>query len=161
VARALAGRRVAGVIAAEIREKGERQGFKIESLDGASEVLAHVRIRSPQRVGRYGVDVAALDRVVEAGLAPGAEVYLVDEIGKMECLSPRFVAAVEALLAARTPLVATVAMRGCGFIERVKRRRDVELWAVSRANRDALPARILEWLASVSAAAPRAAKGRR
>jgi nucleoside-triphosphatase len=161
VARALRGRRLAGVIATEIRMGGERQGFEIASLDGASEVLAHVRIRSPYRVGRYGVDVAALDRIVAAGLAPGAEVYLVDEVGKMECLSPRFVAAVEALLASRTPMVATVAARGGGFIERVKRRRGVELWTVGRGNRDALPARIVEWVSAVSAPAPRGAAGRR
>jgi hypothetical protein len=39
--------------------------------------------------------------------------------------------------------VATVALRGGGFIDGVKRRADVELWQVARANHDALPAAIL------------------
>ncbi|MBI2218916.1 MAG: hypothetical protein HYU51_16645 [Candidatus Rokubacteria bacterium] len=48
----------------------------------------------------------------------------VDEIGKMECLSRAFVEAVRALLDTAMPVVATVAARGGGFIEEVKRRRD-------------------------------------
>jgi nucleoside-triphosphatase THEP1 len=42
-----------------------------------------------------------------------ADALLLDEIGRMECLSPRFVAAVRALLARPpAPIVATVALRG-------------------------------------------------
>jgi nucleoside-triphosphatase len=70
----------------------------------------------------------------------------VDEIGKMECLSPTFVEAVRGLLIAGRPLVATVGERGGGFIAEVKRRPDVELWELTRANRDAMPARVLAWL---------------
>ena len=77
----------------------------------------------------------------------GVALYLVDEIGKMECLSPGFVDATRALLDAGVPLVATVGQRGGGFIAEAKRRPDVTLWEVTRANRDALPARVGEWIA--------------
>ena len=50
------------------------------------------------------------------------------------------------VLAGSIPLVATVAKRGAGFIAEVKRREDCELWTLSRANRDAMPAEILAWL---------------
>ena len=69
-----------------------------------------------------------------------------DEIGKMECLSPGFVAAMRALLDAGRPVVATIGERGGGFIAEVKRRPDVALWRLTRDNRDAVPARILTWL---------------
>jgi len=54
-----------------------------------------VGLRSPNRVGRYGVDLGALNAVAVPALAPeeGA-VYLIDEIGKMECLSGAFTDAV-------------------------------------------------------------------
>jgi nucleoside-triphosphatase len=148
VAERLAGRRVRGFTTAEMRERGERTGFRIEALDGRAAVLAHVDFAGGPRVGRYGVDVAALEAIVDAALGEGppADVFLVDEIGKMECCSPRFVARLGALLDARRPLVATIAARGGGLIERAKRRPDVELWDVTRRNRDDLPARVLAWL---------------
>jgi nucleoside-triphosphatase len=112
-------------------------------------VIAHVEFPKTQRVGKYGVDVAAIDRAVEAALGArsGIGVYLVDEIGKMECLSERFIADVRHLLDGRVPVIATVAQRGTGFIAQVKRRPDCELRALTRANRDAMPDELAAWLA--------------
>lgn len=145
---ALAGRSIRGFWTDEIRGAGGRQGFRIESLAGESAVLAHVSIRSPCRVGKYGVDVAALDRMAEVSLRldENVEVYLVDEIGKMECCSPRFVEAVTALLDAGYLLIATIALSGQGPIAAFKARPAVEIWTVSRENRDCLTERILDWL---------------
>ena len=67
----------------------------------------------------------------------------------MECLSPRFVAAIERLLDGEVPVVATVAERGAGLIERVKRRAGAVLWKITRANRDEIPGRVREWLGSL------------
>jgi nucleoside-triphosphatase len=141
-------RRIHGFTTEEIRRGGERLGFRIETFDGESAVLAHVSIRSEYRVSRYGVDVAALDRIIGKALAlsPRTDVYLIDEIGKMECFSAKFPAAVEELLDAKQPVVATVALRGGGFIEAVKRRADVELRTVTRSNREEMPSRVLEWV---------------
>ncbi len=150
VAEGLAGRKIGGFTTEEIREKGQRVGFGLESFDGARAVLAHVGIASAHRVSRYGVDLEALNRFVELTLEPatGADVFLVDEIGKMECLSPRFVAAIERLLDGEIPMVATVAERGAGLIERVKRRQGAVLWTITRANRDEIGGRVLQWLGS-------------
>ncbi|MDP3768164.1 MAG: nucleoside-triphosphatase, partial [Dehalococcoidia bacterium] len=89
------------------------------------------------------------DELAATALAPTrrTDVVLVDEIGKMECLSTAFVAAVRRLLAGPTPVIATVARRGAGLIAEVKARRDVELIHVTRANRDDLPGLVLAWLA--------------
>jgi nucleoside-triphosphatase len=151
IAAALAGRKIGGFTTEEIREKGQRVGFGLESIDGAKAVLAHVGIASACRVSRYGVDLGALDRFVELTLDPaaGPDVFLVDEIGKMECLSPRFVAAIERLLDGEIPVVATVAERGAGLIERVKRRQGAVLWTLTRANRDEIPRRVSQWLGSL------------
>jgi nucleoside-triphosphatase len=142
----LDGRRLGGFYTEEIRERGERRGFRAVTFDGEAAVLAHVARRGGPRVGRYGVDVAVMDALAE-GLAPAdaADVWLVDEIGKMECLSARFVLAMRALLDSRVPVIATVAQRGMGFIAEVKRRPDAETWTVASATREALPAAIAEW----------------
>ena len=81
---------------------------------------------------------------------PTVQVYLVDEIGKMECLSQRFVAAMRALLVETTPVIATVGLRGSGFIAEVKRLEQCVLWEVTRANRDDLPSRIADWLSETT-----------
>jgi nucleoside-triphosphatase len=63
-----------------------------------------------------------LDAVAVPALALDEQaMYLIDEIGKMECLSRAFTDAVAKLLDSTCPVVATVAQRGAGFIAEVKR----------------------------------------
>ena len=148
VADGLAGRKIRGFLTEEIRVKGERQGFRLETFDGQTAVLAHVSNRAGPRVGKYGVNVPALERIVEGALDPNAaaDIFLVDEIGRMECLSEKFIAAVTRLLDSGKPVIATVARRGAGFIEDVRRRPDVDVWPVTRSNREELPEKILSRL---------------
>jgi nucleoside-triphosphatase len=137
-----------GFYTEEIRKRGERSGFRLVSFDGTMRVIAHIDFSKIYRVGKYGVDIEALnDSAAILRSDPTARVYLVDEIGKMECLSDQFVAAMRGLLSGSTPVVATVGARGSGFIAEVKSRPDCELWEVTRRNRDELPARVLEWIA--------------
>lgn len=148
VAAALSNRRLGGFYTEEIRVRGERRGFRLATFDGQERVMAHVEFRGPHRVGKYGVDVSVIDGLAESALAlrDEVEIYLVDEIGKMECMSPQFVTAMRALLHSRKPVVATIARKGGGFIAEVKERRDVEIWEVTRANRDGMPKEVLAWL---------------
>ena len=145
LAERLANMRIAGFYTAEIRSRGERRGFRLVAYDGTEALIAHVELPKTHRVGKYGVDVAAIGRAADATLGPqrGVELYLVDEIGKMECLSARFVAHMRRILDGRVPLIATVAQRGAGFIAEVKRREDCELLTLTRANRDAMPEQLL------------------
>ncbi|MGH7857850.1 MAG: nucleoside-triphosphatase [Candidatus Binatia bacterium] len=148
VADALRPRRIGGFTTEEIREGGVRRGFRLVPFGGEARVLARVDLAGPARVGRYGVDVAAIDAVSDSALAPdpAVELYLVDEIGKMECLSARFVAAMRRLLDGDRPVAATVGRSGGGFIAEVKRRPEAEVWEVTPGNRDALVARVIERL---------------
>lgn len=134
------GVRASGFFTAEIREAGERVGFTVSALDGRSGSLAHVRIGGRVRVGRYGVDVAGFEDFVLPLLEPGgAGLYVIDEIGKMECFSQVFCGAVKRLLDSEAPVLGTVARKGGGFIAEVKARDDVALYEVTVRNRDALP----------------------
>jgi len=129
-----------GFFTAEIRESGERVGFTINTLDGRSGVLSHIRIGGRARVGRYGVDVKGFEGMILPLLEAGrAGLYVIDEIGKMECLSRAFCDAVQLLLDSETPVLGTVAMKGGGFMAKVKARSDVTLFEVTVRNRDGLP----------------------
>lgn len=139
--------RLGGFYTEEIRVRGMRQGFRAVTLDGLVRDLARVDFPGPPRVGRYGVDLRVMDELADA-LRPDrlVDAWLVDEIGKMECLSTRFVAAMRALLDGEAPVVATIALRGGGFIAEVKRRPDAELRTIARATREAGPDDIVRWL---------------
>jgi nucleoside-triphosphatase len=132
----------AGFYTEEIRnEQGIREGFRLMTLCGSQLVLSHVQQPGPYRVSRYGVDVVGFERLLEEldlRRLP-APLIVIDEIGKMECFSRRFVDVVTLLLDGPKTLVATIAMKGEGFIQRVKQRPDCRLVAVTRENRDRLP----------------------
>ncbi len=97
----LAPERFRGFWTEEIRERGRRVGFKVITTEGREGVLAHVGIDSPHRVGKYGVDVRGFEEVVlpilESCLPLCPKVVLIDEIGKMELFSERFVKVVESI----------------------------------------------------------------
>jgi len=137
-----------GFYTEEIRRGGERQGFRLVTFDGRRGVMARADASGGPRVGKYRVDVDVIDALAASALAIRIEtrLYLVDEVGKMECLSPQFVAAMRVLLHSDKSVVATIAERGSGFIEEVKRHPGAELWTVTRANRDAIHRRIVDWL---------------
>lgn len=142
-------RRPAGFFTEEIREGGVRQGFRLQSLDGRQGILAHVGFRGEPRVGRYGVDVAGFEGFL-AALAlerAAAPLLFIDEIGRMECLSARFVALVRQLLDSEKNVVASVALRGSGFIGEVKKRPDCNLVQLLPVERERLFARLCERLA--------------
>ena len=67
---------------------------------------------------------------------------MVDEIGKMESLSPRFAAAVRVALDSPVSVLGTIARSGGALIAEVRRRPDVMLVDVTPENRDGLPAKI-------------------
>jgi nucleoside-triphosphatase len=131
---------LAGFFTEEIREGRVRVGFRIETFAGNRDVLAHVELPGPPRVGKYGVDLEAFERLALPALVPHAGgVTVVDELGKMELASARFREAVTGLLDTDAPLVATVHAFRHPFTDELKRRPGVELVRLTRANRDDLP----------------------
>jgi nucleoside-triphosphatase len=137
--------RPAGFYTAEIRINGIRQGFELVSVSGERRILSHVTIRSPHRVGKYGVDIDGLEEFCTA-LRLGDPLHpliIIDEIGKMECMSVQFRQMVEQALISDGIVLATIALKGDRFIESIRQRDDVELVTLSRHNRDMLPDRIV------------------
>ncbi len=133
-------RPVAGFVTREIRERGRRVGFALTTLDGQEGVLAHAGHRSGHRVGRYGVNLADLDRLAVPAIQPRdpTALVIVDEIGKMECLSSRFRQAVLELFDSDQDVLGTIALKGGTYMQNIKTRADVELIEVTPANRDRL-----------------------
>ncbi len=127
----------AGFYTEEIRSAGRREGFALVTLDGRRTTLASVRIRSPHRVSRYGVDLEALETVGLPALENAdAKLLVIDEIGKMELLSPRFQEAVVRALDGATPLLASIMISRHPFADTVRSRPDVRIIHLTPESRD-------------------------
>lgn len=131
---------LAGFTTSELRDaSGERIGFSIVTLAGQRGELARVGSASRVRVGRYGVNLEAFERLALPELARrDVSLLVVDEIGKMECTSGRFRRAVEDALDSPVNVLATLGVSGPAFFQALRERPDVELLTVTPRNRDAL-----------------------
>ena len=140
-----------GFYTAEIREGAGRQGFELIGLDGRRGLLCHVGIKSNYRVGRYGVALEDFEKFLDALMlaGPKTQVVIIDEIGKMECLSRKFRAVVRGVLDSETPVIATVALNGAGFIAEVKNRADIKLLELTAGNRGTLPVEIAGYVREI------------
>ena len=142
-------RRIRGFYTQEIRENGQRKGFCWTTLDGDSGILAHIEIKNAPKVGRYGVNVADFEKFVVPILdAQQADVdlFVVDEIGRMECLSGKFVDAMRRLFASEKSVLAAVAQKGTGLISEAKRFPCAGLFNLTRQENDRAVGEILEIL---------------
>ncbi|MDI6697686.1 MAG: nucleoside-triphosphatase [Candidatus Saccharicenans sp.] len=137
---------IAGFITREIREKGTRLGFELLSPDGRRAILSHVELKTPYRVGKYRVDLKGFETFLESVRFFGPEVRLavVDEIGRMECLSERFREIVLRLIQGPGNLLATIAFRGTTFMERIKTSPGVKVLELTPANRKPIQSELLE-----------------
>jgi len=122
----------------EIRESGERQGFRLVTLDGKSAMLAHTEFKSPHKVGKYGVDIASLEAVGVAALRRAIQeepVVVIDEIGKMELFSEAFRQVVLEALESGKKVLGTIMLKPHPWADEIKRRPDVELVWLTKDNR--------------------------
>ena len=100
--------RVTGILTEEIRENGKRVGFKIRDIQtGREKVLAHINFEGPQ-VSKYHVDINSLEEVAIPALSREADLYVIDEIGRMELFSEKFEEKVKELLTSKKDVLATL-----------------------------------------------------
>jgi nucleoside-triphosphatase len=145
------GPRAGGFYTEEISGPGGRKGFRLVTLDGREAVMAHVDIRTRHRVGRYGVDVATLDSVGVAAIRKAidsrdAAAVVIDEIGKMEMFSGEFRGAVLKAMSSSKIVVATVMQKNHDWVSALKAMPQVTVWEITKANRDAMPGRVIQWI---------------
>ncbi|OPY39345.1 MAG: NTPase [Methanoregula sp. PtaU1.Bin051] len=129
-----------GFYTAEIRVGGIRQGFELTGFNGNKALLAHVDVKSQYRVGKYGVDIPVFEAFLENMSLPESlpGLFIIDEIGKMECMSEKFRLMIMKILASKIPCMATIALKGDQFIDGIKKRDDCMLISMMRENRHTL-----------------------
>ena len=140
LAEVLKGLHPVGFYTEEIRERGERKGFELVSLEGMRGLLSHREIERTFRVGQYKVDLKSFEDFLDSisFFNPLTRLIILDEIGKMECFSDQFKKLLEEILDSEKWVIATIALKGSGPIEKVKKRQDIKLFEITQKNRDAL-----------------------
>jgi len=135
---------MSGFFTEEVREDGHRVGFQGVTLDGKAFPLAHVRFGGTLRVGPYGVDLVGLESIGIEALTPKdpGTLVVLDEVGKMECLSEAFKSRVAQLLDDDTPFIATVAAVGVGFVKRVRNNARAKHFTMTRGESEGMAGEI-------------------
>jgi nucleoside-triphosphatase len=139
--------RAAGFYTEEIRDGGIRVGFRLVTLEGDEGILAHIDFKTSERVGKYGLDLSALEAVGVNAIHEAMQakrLIVIDEIGPMEIRSVGFRAAVNDALDSELPVLATIFSRSLPFTDAIKSRPDVVLIEVSLNNREQLVAQLSE-----------------
>ena len=98
----------------EIRDaNNERVGFLARNSLGQSEVFAHkIDIVSDQQIADYKVSLEAIDSIFTAPIEQMSHLkrglVIIDEIGRMEMLSPDFVQGIDRLFETEVDMIATI-----------------------------------------------------
>lgn len=141
VLRELKGVKAGGFYTSDIRERGERKGFSITSLDGKEAILSHVDFKGPHRVSKYTVSIENLEKVGLEALTDGireADLIVIDEIGKMELFSENIRRAILEALDSRKKVLGTIMQAPNPFADQIKSRKDTKIITFSRGNRGAV-----------------------
>ena len=138
-----------GFLSYEIRERGRRVGFQIETLSGKKGTLAHVDLNTGFRVSKYHVSVEDIDTIIIPEIEDARKsnsLIIIDEIAKMELFSKLFAPEVRRCLDTGR-VVGTIQQRTGSFLDEVKQRPDVQVLELTINNRDDIPVQVLSLLA--------------
>lgn len=150
---------VDGFISREVRRGGSRIGFELIDLKtGERDWLAHISIRSPFRVSKYGVNpdavrkiaIGAIDRALRE-----SDVVVIDEIAKMELTVPEFENKVIEALDSDKIVLATIQLKKSHpAIARIKSREDIEMIYLNPENRDEVPEMVARKILNILGSSP-------
>jgi nucleoside-triphosphatase len=144
-----AGYSIEGMVTEPIVKNNERIGFYVQDWQtGDKQIFAHIDFEDKEKVGKYGVDISALENIgipsVEKAIKDeNINIIVIDEIGKMEMLSSSFCETVIEALDSDKPIMVTLHKKSrTPLLQDVRRRDDIRILEVTPVNRNLLPYKI-------------------
>ena len=131
-----------------IKKKSQVGLYVCDWQTGEKEVFAHLDFENKEKVGEYGIDITALEKVgvpaIEKAITDdGIDIIIIDEIGKMEMLSEKFCEMVIEALDSDKPIMVTLHKKSrTPLLQDVRRRDDIRILEVTPVNRNLLPYKI-------------------
>jgi nucleoside-triphosphatase len=140
---------VQGMITEPIMEKKKRVGFYVENWQTKErDIFAHIDYEMKEKVGKYGVDISALENIgvpaIEKAITDeNVNIIVIDEIGKMEMISEKFCEMVIEALESDKPILVTLHKKSrTPLLQDVRRRDDIRILEVTPVNKNLLPYKI-------------------
>ncbi|KDP43768.1 hypothetical protein JCGZ_22395 [Jatropha curcas] len=145
--------KIQGFYTREIREGSQRVGFEVVTLDGRKAPLASTTISTPESfrwptVGKYKVDIASFESLAlpELQVKEHTDLFIIDEVGKMELCSSSFFPAVLKVLESNIPVLASIPIPKSGRdipgVARLRNHPGATVFTLSPSNRDAVKEQI-------------------
>jgi len=128
-----------GFYTEEILNGNKRTGFKIKTTEGREGILAKKGYRSKFRLGKYGINLKALEEIgVNAVMSALSDkkIVVIDEIGRMELFSKKFKDLVLKVLNSDKILVGVIHRANLGFLNDIRSRQDTEIFEVNLGNHE-------------------------
>ncbi|XP_041022374.1 cancer-related nucleoside-triphosphatase homolog [Juglans microcarpa x Juglans regia] len=140
---------IQGFYSSEVRRGSERVGFEVVTSDGRRGRLASTTISTLEslrwpNVGKYKVDIASFESLVlpELQVRVDTDLFIIDEVGKMEMYSSSFFPGVLKVLESNIPVLASVPIPKSGRdipgVARLKNHPGATVFTLSTSNRDAI-----------------------
>lgn len=140
-----------GFYTQEVRKGGIRQGFQIVTLTGKRGTLASVNFKSPYRVGKYGVNLTDLEEVGGEAIQEALQknrFLVIDEIGKMELFSEKFISLLRKALESPVSLLGVIKLRDNQLTAEIKSRPDTVVYFLDRQNFSQIAEKLKETIIS-------------
>lgn len=139
---------IGGILSEEIRERGERKGFKLVDIKtGAEGILANVAQKTGPMVSRYRVNLEDVEKIAVGAINDAfqsCDVVIIDEIGPMELHSEKFIRAVRAAFESGRNVIATIHYKSKHpLVQELMRREDVIIYEINEVNRNKVLEEIL------------------
>lgn len=129
------GLRVGGFTSPEKKEHGMRVGFDVKDIEtGRTETLASIKPAGP-KVSKYYVKTKSFESVALPTMknVDMYDVYVIDEIGRMERKSSKFIDLLDKIFESHTPVIASVSNEFAGAYETTG-----EILTLTQTNREAV-----------------------
>ena len=128
---------VRGFYKEAIYENSICKGFRLITIDHHEQILAHVYFEGPNRIDQYGINLDGFEDLIsrELALDRGTELFIVDEISRMECLSNKFCQQIIKILDSNIPLIGTIAHSPVPDMHILSERSDTSILRITQKNR--------------------------
>lgn len=122
----------------KIVEEDVVRGYRVVSFDFKEQILAHLFIEGPNRVGEFGVNIDGFEKFVLPMIEnyKMVDLFIFDEIGQMECMSSKFCSGFKNILDAKIPVIATYSHHSTFKYAELKKRKDSTILQMTVKNRD-------------------------
>jgi len=141
--------KVGGFYTEQLIENKKREGFIIKTFSNEQRLFAKKGLKSPYKVGKYGVDIKALEDLGIKAIQEAIDnnkIIIIDEIGSMEIFSEKFRQILFVALNSKNKLLATIRYKSQPFTDEIKKYQNTTVITLTRDNFLEVKYRIREWI---------------